>query len=97
LKIWAAQALSAQPHATASVGATVTTTSAHFTADHPHAAPLSPPTPGLVLQANAHGLDVATGDGVLRLLQLQKPGGKRLAVADFLRGTPDGLGQILGA
>jgi methionyl-tRNA formyltransferase len=50
-----------------------------------------------VLQANAQGLDVATGDGVLRLLQLQKPGGKRLAVADFLRGTPDGLGQILGA
>jgi len=97
LKIWAAQALSAQPHATASVGATVTTTSAHFTADHPHAAPLSPPTPGRVLQANAHGLDVATGAGVLRLLQLQKPGGKRLAVADFLRGTPDGLGQILGA
>jgi methionyl-tRNA formyltransferase len=59
--------------------------------------PPSPPTPGRVLQANAHGLDVATGDGVLRLLQLQKPGGKRLAVADFLRGTPDGLGQILGA
>ena len=97
LKIWAAQALSAQPHATASVGATATTTSAHFTADHLHAAPASAPTPGLVLQANAHGLDVATGAGVLRLLQLQKPGGKRLAVADFLRGTPDGLGQILGA
>ena len=105
LKIWAAQALSAQPHATASVGATAASgataatapSATPFTADHLHAAPASPPTPGLVLQANAHGLDVATGDGVLRLLQLQKPGGKRLAVADFLCGTPDGLGQILGA
>lgn len=42
--------------------------------------------PGTVLQAGAAGIDVATGDGVLRLLQLQRPGGKRLAAADLLRG-----------
>ena len=32
------------------------------------------------------GFDVATGDGVLRITQLQKSGGKSLPVADFLRG-----------
>ena len=34
------------------------------------------------------GLDVATGDGALRITQLQKAGGKSMAVADFLRGHP---------
>jgi len=29
---------------------------------------------------------VACGEGALRLRQLQKPGGKRLAAADFLKG-----------
>lgn len=42
--------------------------------------------PGQILQANAEGIDVLTGDGALRLQQLQKPGGKPMAVADFLRG-----------
>jgi methionyl-tRNA formyltransferase len=32
------------------------------------------------------GIDVATGDGVLRITHLQKSGGKSLPVADFLRG-----------
>ena len=50
--------------------------------DTPSTAP-----PGQVVQASPQGLDVATGAGVLRVLQLQKPGGKRLAVADFLRGS----------
>ena len=42
--------------------------------------------PGQVLSADAHGIVVACGDGALRLLQLQKPGGKRLAAAEFLKG-----------
>lgn len=42
--------------------------------------------PGTVVQAGGAGIDVATGSGVLRLLQLQRPGGKRLAAADLLRG-----------
>jgi methionyl-tRNA formyltransferase len=102
LKIWSAQALPAQAQAPLSFGATAATatdpSAAPFTADHRLVDPASTPTPGLVLQANGQGLDVATGDGVLRLLQLQKPGGKRLGVADFLRGgAADWRGQMLGA
>jgi methionyl-tRNA formyltransferase len=42
-------------------------------------------TPGQVLSADAAGIVVACGTGALRLLQLQKPGGKRLAAAEFLK------------
>jgi methionyl-tRNA formyltransferase len=44
------------------------------------------PEPGMVLAIAPLGIDVATGAGVLRLTELQKPGGKRMACADFLRG-----------
>jgi methionyl-tRNA formyltransferase len=48
--------------------------------------------PGQVLQADAHGIVVACGTGALRLTELQKPGGKRLAAAEFLKGFSfDGL------
>jgi methionyl-tRNA formyltransferase len=100
LKIWSAQAMSAQTQAPLGWGATAATdaSAAPFNAGHRLADPASAPTPGQVLQASEQGLDVATGDGVLRLLQLQKPGGKRLHVADFLRGgTTDWRGQTLGA
>ncbi|TRM54402.1 methionyl-tRNA formyltransferase [Achromobacter sp. LC458] len=42
--------------------------------------------PGSVLRAEADGIDIATGDGVLRLLELQKAGGKRQPVDVFVRG-----------
>jgi len=42
--------------------------------------------PGQVLQADAGGIVVACGAGALRLTELQKPGGKRLAAAEFLKG-----------
>ena len=42
--------------------------------------------PGEVLAVDAHGIHVQTGDGVLCLTELQRAGGKRLPVADFLRG-----------
>lgn len=42
--------------------------------------------PGDVLQASAEGIDIATADGVLRLLELQKSGGKRQPVAAFIQG-----------
>jgi methionyl-tRNA formyltransferase len=39
--------------------------------------------PGTILSASQDGIQVATGAGVLTLLQLQLPGGKMLPVADF--------------
>lgn len=42
--------------------------------------------PGEVLGADDAGLKVATGAGVLRLRRLQRPGGRMLPAADFLRG-----------
>ncbi len=42
--------------------------------------------PGQVLAAGPEGIDLATGDGVLRLLELQKAGGKRQAVSAFVQG-----------
>jgi methionyl-tRNA formyltransferase len=43
--------------------------------------------PGTVLVADAeHGIHIACGRGSLQLLQLQKPGGKRLDAAEFLKG-----------
>ena len=40
--------------------------------------------PGCVLRADKEGIEVATGDGSLILLEVQMPGGKRLAARDFL-------------
>lgn len=42
--------------------------------------------PGTVVAFGPQGIDVATGAGLLRLTELQKPGGKRLSGAEFLRG-----------
>jgi methionyl-tRNA formyltransferase len=45
--------------------------------------------PGQVLAADAqHGIVIACKTGTLRLTELQKPGGKRLAAAEFLKGFP---------
>ncbi|MDJ0655121.1 MAG: methionyl-tRNA formyltransferase [Xanthomonadales bacterium] len=44
--------------------------------------------PGTVIAAGADGVDVACGDGVLRLLQVQRPGGRPVAVGDFLNARP---------
>jgi methionyl-tRNA formyltransferase len=48
---------------------------------------------GQVLAADAqHGIVIACGSGTLRLTALQKPGGKRLPAAEFIKGFPlDGL------
>jgi len=43
--------------------------------------------PGTVIVADKTGIVVACGLGVLRLIELQKAGGKRLPVAQFLAGT----------
>ncbi len=51
-------------------------------------APASAGKGGEILQADADGLLVSCGSGVLLLEQLQKPGGKRLPAVEFLRGFP---------
>jgi len=52
--------------------------------------------PGTVLDSGKHGIDVATGKHVLRLLELQRPGKRRMTVANYLNaislpGRLDGL------
>jgi len=44
--------------------------------------------PGVITKADQQGLFVATGQGTLQVEEIQREGGKRLAVADFLRGHP---------
>jgi methionyl-tRNA formyltransferase len=51
--------------------------------------------PGTVAGADAAGLLVATGSGMLRLRKLQRPGGKMLPAPEFLRGFPVVPGTIL--
>jgi methionyl-tRNA formyltransferase len=43
--------------------------------------------PGQILAAEADGIIIATSHGALRLTELQKPGGRRLTSAEFLRGN----------
>jgi methionyl-tRNA formyltransferase len=40
--------------------------------------------PRTLLAMGRDGIDVATGDGILRLLEVQRPGGRRVAAAEFL-------------
>lgn len=72
LKVWAAQALTADPAATVA-------------------------EPGTVLGADATGVRVQTGAGLLNLTELQRAGGKRLGAAEFLRGNDLSVGAHLGA
>ena len=52
--------------------------------------------PGTILAVDAAGVTVVCGEGVLRLTQLQRAGGKRLPVADFLRGFALAPGMVFG-
>jgi len=50
--------------------------------------------PGVVAGADAEGLLVGTGQGLLRVRRLQKPGGRMLPAAEFLRGSPIPVGTV---
>jgi methionyl-tRNA formyltransferase len=52
--------------------------------------------PGEVLQTGPDAIRVACGEGALDLLELQRPGGRRVAATEFLRRTPLAPGARLG-
>jgi methionyl-tRNA formyltransferase len=45
--------------------------------------------PGTLLACTRDGLDIACGDGVLRLLRVQRDGGRPISVADYLNARAD--------
>jgi methionyl-tRNA formyltransferase len=49
-----------------------------------------------VLSSGPDGLEVACGSGSLRLTELQRPGGKRLAAAAWLQSRPVAPGSAFG-
>jgi methionyl-tRNA formyltransferase len=63
-----------------------------------HAVPAAsvPAAPGTILAVTDAGVAVAARDSIVMLAELQRPGGKRLAVADFLRGFDLKPGQVFG-
>ena len=50
-------------------------------------------TPGTLLRATDQGIDVACGSGAVRLLELQRAGGRRMPIAEFVRGQTLPVGQ----
>ncbi|MDR1275352.1 MAG: methionyl-tRNA formyltransferase [Candidatus Accumulibacter sp.] len=50
---------------------------------------------GKILEANTRGVVVACGAGALRILEVQKAGGRRLGVGAFLAGNPLDIGTFL--
>ncbi|MBW8074643.1 MAG: methionyl-tRNA formyltransferase [Metallibacterium scheffleri] len=52
------------------------------------AAPTRGVAPGAVVATAAEGIDLATGAGVLRVLELQRPGGRRMHARIYLNGHP---------
>lgn len=51
--------------------------------DHHHSA-----APGTLIAASREGLDIVCGEGALRLLSVQREGGRPMAVADYLNARP---------
>ena len=58
--------------------------------------PRGAPQVGTILAIEPDGIAVAALDSIVRITQLQRPGGKRLSSAEFLRGCPLHIGQVLG-
>lgn len=81
IKIWQAHALNDNVNANASVNV------------NPQLAPLA----GTILAIAETGIQVACGEGVLCLTQLQKPGGRRQPASDFVRSFKGAVGDVFKA
>jgi methionyl-tRNA formyltransferase len=53
--------------------------------------------PGTVVAADQRGVTIACGDGALRVVELQRAGGKRLGAREFLAGFPIHPGDRCGS
>lgn len=53
----------------------------------PTTLPIAHP-PGTLCSAKPAGIDIATAEGLLRLLQLQRPGGRQISAAEYLNARP---------
>jgi methionyl-tRNA formyltransferase len=47
------------------------------------------PSPGQIVAASKRGIDIACAEGVLRVLKLQRAGGRVIHAADYLNARPD--------
>ena len=47
--------------------------------------------PGSIVSATANGIDISTADGQLRLLRLQRPGGRQISAAEYLNARKSAL------
>ncbi|MGJ7613190.1 MULTISPECIES: methionyl-tRNA formyltransferase [unclassified Variovorax] len=65
-------------------------------AAHAEAASTEQAAPGTILSVGDTGVTVAAAGSAVTVTELQRPGGKRLAVADFLRGFDLKPGQAFG-
>jgi methionyl-tRNA formyltransferase len=45
--------------------------------------------PGAIIAATRHGIDIACGEGALRILKLQRAGGRVLDASDYLNARPE--------
>ena len=52
--------------------------------------------PGEIITVHKDSIDVATGDGILRLKQIQLPGKRAMPVADFLNANTIKAGEYFG-
>ena len=64
--------------------------------EHADSAVRAPAAPGEIISAGRDGFVVACGEGALRVLELQREGGKRLTAAQFLAGHSLRAGERFG-
>ena len=67
-----------------------------WTAEVAAATPSADQVCGQIVALGPTGILVCAKDSIVTITQLQRPGGKRLAAAEFLRGCPLLAGQVLG-